>query len=88
VGALKRKNEAKQKGADSKQKVGEEYDVALIMSAVENENISKIDKNIWKLKSSGYSGQISEYDENSTKNLVYSYLSFISECQEISNFIF
>ena len=88
MGALKRKNEVKQKVTDPKQKVGEEYDFALIMRAVDHANISKIEKNIWKLKSSGYSGQMSEYDENSTKSLVYSYLSFISDCQEISNFYF
>jgi hypothetical protein len=88
VGALKRKNESKQKGSDPKQKGAEEYDFAMIMNSVDESSLSKIEKNVWKLKSSGNAGHASEYDEKSTKNLVYSYLSFISECKEISNFYF
>lgn len=88
MGALKKKNDIKQKGNDSKQKGGEEYDLAMIMCDVNHSNLSRIKNNIWKLRSCGNSGSMSEYDENSTKSLVYDYLSCISESKEISIFCF
>jgi hypothetical protein len=85
IGALRKKNDIKLKG-DSKQKGIEEYDFVMIKSQVDSLNFLQAKKNIWNLKTSGSSKNGSEFDELSTKNLVYSYLSSLSESKEISNF--
>lgn len=84
VGALKKKNESKQKG--NEKKGSEEYDFAMIISEVNHSNLSKLEQNVFRLKCSGNAGIISEFDQNSTRNLAYSYLSCMSESKEFSNF--
>jgi len=79
--------DGKQKGNDAKQKGSEEYEIAMITNEVNYSNLSLIEKRILKLKSVGNSEIISEFDQNSTRNLVFSYLSCLTESTQISNLV-